>query len=430
VEPNLLAWLNHHGVTSTACALFLPVLLVIPAAWWLARPQTRERTRVSLAIALGPVLVALALVGRHLGGWSLIDGLLLALLVAATAAAEESARPRVARWTWAAAVSVVLGLGAVQLWPTAASLDESALGQPEVVSLIQRDLARWLALRAGPEGAVVLAPPAETTALCYYGGLRGLGTLARENEDGIRAAIRIASASTPEEAKTLIDSRGVTHLISPSWDAYLDEYARLGMGQMEGTFLQRVHDWRLPPWLRPVAYQLPTIAGFEGQTVTIFAVVENQDDAAALSRIAEYFIETGQLAQAAAVSQALRQFPANLGALVARAEVEFAQNDQAAFAQSVERLLPRMTGLNDRQLPWDRRVSLAVALAQAKRMDLARAQVQRCLEKIDAAKLRSLSTGSLYRLQVLGRTFNLPIADPQLHALARDLLPPDLRQRL
>jgi tetratricopeptide (TPR) repeat protein len=201
------------------------------------------------------------------------------------------------------------------------------------------------------------------------------------------------------------------------------------MGQIEGTFLQRVHNWRLPSWLRPVAYQLPTIAGFEGQAVTIFAVVENQDDATALSRISEYFIETGQLGQAAAVSQALRQFPANLGALVARAEVEFAQNDLAAFAQSVERLLPRMTGLNDRQLAWDRRVSLAVTLAQAKRMDLARTQLQRCLEKVDAAKLRSLSTGSLYRLQVLGKAFNLKIADPQLQALALDLLPPDMRQR-
>jgi hypothetical protein len=430
VEPNLLAWLNLDGVAPAAWTLFLPVLLVIPAACLLASPKTRERTRVSLAIALGPVLVALALVGRHLGGWSLIDGMLLAVLVAAAAAAEESARPRVNRWMWSAAVSVVLGFGTIQLWPTAGALDLSALGQPEVVGLIQRDLARWLALRAGPDGAVVLAPPSETTALCYYGGLRGLGTLARENEDGIRAAIRIASASTPEEAKTLIDSRGVTHIIIPSWDAYLDEYARLGMGQIEGTFLQRVHNWRLPSWLRPVAYQLPTITGFEGQSVTIFAVVENQDDAAALSRIAEYFVETGQLDQAAAVSQALRQFPANLGALVARAEVEFAQNDLAAFSQSVERLLPRMTGLNDRQLPWDRRVSLAVTLAQAKRMDLARTQVQRCLEKVDAAKLRSLSTGSLYRLQVLGKAFNLKIADPQLQALALDLLPQDMRQRL
>ena len=407
--------------------MFLPVLLVIPAAWLLG--SRNKRTRASVALALGPVLVILAMSGRHLGGWSLIDGVLLALLVAVTAGADESTHPHATRWVWAGAVTLALGLSATQLSPPAESPDQAALSQPEVIGLIERDLARWLAIHAGPEGAVVLAPPRETTALCYYGGLRGLGTLAWENQEGIRAAIRIASASTPEEAKTLIDSRGVTHLIIPSWDSYLDEYARLGMGQVEGTFLQRVHNWRLPPWLQPVAYQLPNVAGFEGQSVTIFAVVENQEDAAALSRVAEYFIETGQVDSAAAVSQALRQFPANLSALVARAEVEFAQNNLSDFAQSVDRLPPRMTGVNDRQLPWDRRVSLAIVLAQAKRMDLARVQVQRCLEKVDAVKLRSLSTGSLYRLLVLGKAFSLKIADPQLQTLALDLLPPDLRQR-
>jgi len=238
------------------------------------------------------------------------------------------------------------------------------------------------------------------------------------------------SASTPEEAKELVDRRGINYLVIPSWDNYLDEYARIGMGQLEGTFLNGLLLWCVPAWLRPVAYQLPSIAGFEGQSVTIFEVVEEQDDAAALSRTAEYFIEIGQLDQAGAVGQALRRFPADLGALVARAQVELARSDTEAFAKSIELLRSRLAAKGDRALPWDRRVSLGVVLARSKQMDLARPQVQRCLAEVTEAKLRLLTTGALYRLLVLGKAFDLTITDARLHRLALDLLPADLSSRL
>ncbi len=81
-------------------------------------------------------------------------------------------------------------------------------------------------------------------------------------------------------------------------------------------------------------------------------------------------------------------------------------------------------------MPWDRRVSLAVVLARGKQVDLARDQVRRCLAEVDEAKLRWLTTGSLYRLQVLCRAFDMAIADQRLRELALDLLPGDLRSRL
>jgi hypothetical protein len=202
------------------------------------------------------------------------------------------------------------------------------------------------------------------------------------------------------------------------------------MGQLEGTFYNRLLFWKLPPWLRPVAYQLPTLTGFESQSVTILEVVEDQDDSVALSRLAEYFVEMGKLDLAASVAEALRRFPADLGALVARAQVEIARGDAAAFAKTIELLRPRLLGNGDRSLLWDRRTSLAVVLARSKQMDLAKVQVQRCLADVDEAKLRSLSTGALYRLQVLGKAFGLTITDPVLRELARDMLPDDLRSRL
>jgi len=189
-------------------------------------------------------------------------------------------------------------------------------------------------------------------------------------------------------------------------------------------------NWRLPPWLKPVPYQLPTIAGFEGQSVTILEVVDDQDGAAALSRIAEYFLEMGQPDRAAAVGLALRRFPADLGALTARAQVEIARGDTAGSDRTVESLLRRLSSGADRALPWDRRVSLAIVLARSRHADLAREQVRRCMAEIDEAGLRSLTTGSLYRLQVLGKAYGLGITDQRLRQIALYLLPSDLRSRL
>jgi hypothetical protein len=427
---SLWTWMVHEGITLRVWATLLPVLLVLPAGWLVLRRATGMASRVSIAVALGPVCIAVGFAHSRLSWWNQVDVVLLALLVATTAAIGGAVNHRFIRWVWSGFLAAVFLTGAVQMVPEIDSGIKNALDEAQIGGLVERDLARWLAKHIGTGNAVILAPHSQTITLHYYAGLRGLATLSRDNLDGLGAAIRIVSASTPEEAKELIDQRGVTHIVIPSWDSYLDAYTRMGMGKIEGTFYERLTYWRLPPWLKPVPYQLPTITGFEGQSVTILEVVEDQEDAAALSRSAEYFVEMGLLDQAAYTGQALRRFPADLGALVARAQVEIARDDRASLERTFESLLRRLTGGADRGLPWDRRVSLAVVLARNKRADLAREHVKRCLAEIDEAKVRSLNTGALYRLQVLGKAYGLGIADQRLHQLALDLLPDDLRTRL
>jgi hypothetical protein len=185
----------------------------------------------------------------------------------------------------------------------------------------------------------------------------------------------------------------------------------------------------LPLWLRPLPYRLPTITGFEGQSVSVFEVVDEQELATGVSRIAEYLIEMGDLDQAAAAAQGLRRFPADFGAWVARAEVELARGDEAGFAKSLKVLQARLAVKAPLALPWDQRVGLAVVLAKAKQEKLAREQVTACLAAADEGKLRSLSPGSLYRLLVLSRGFGIRM-DPKLHEFALTLVSPELRDRL
>ena len=281
---------------------------------------------------------------------------------------------------------------------------------------------------------MVFAPPRETLTLCFYGGLRGIGTFAPENRTGFGATLMIAGAKTMEEAQGLLRARGVRYIVIPSWDSFFDQFAERyltkNFSHRTSLLVEELRRWNLPSWLRPVPYQLPVGGGFEGQTVRIFEVVEEQNPAVASSRLAEYLIESGELDQAAAASEALRRFPGDVGALAARAQVQGARDDATGLAQTLPLLKARLAGGADQYLPWDRRVSLAVVLARADWVDLARDQTSRCLAELTAPRLRALSTGSLYGLLVLSKSFGLNFTDPKLHDLALDLLPADLRSGL
>jgi hypothetical protein len=146
--------------------------------------------------------------------------------------------------------------------------------------------------------------------------------------------------------------------------------------------------------------------------------------------MAEYFIEMNQIDRAVAVGRKLRQFPADLGAQVALARIEIAGGNSAESSPALKRLLSMVAREADLALPWERRISLAVVLAQGQDFPHARAQVQRCLAEMDETRLRSLAPGSLYHLQVLIKAFGLEIADQRLRALALGLLPSTLRNRL
>lgn len=428
IAPGFGAWIARDGLSPSVFATLLPLLLVVPAGWFLLRSTTALVRRISIAITLGPVVVALGFAWHQLVWWNTLDGLLLVTLVVMTTGIAGATHRGHARLGLASG-AVLLSLGVFLIAPWRKTRTENELTRSEVVGLIERDLAGWLALHADPAGVVLLAPPNETTALCYYGGMRGMGSFSWENKEGVAAAMLILKNRSLPEAKALIDRRKITHIILLSWDSEFDDYARSRPGQNEGTFRDRLELSTLPAWLRPLAYPLPSIAGFDGQSVTVFEVVDEQETATAVSRITEYLIETGDLRQAAAAAEGLRHFPADFGALVARAEVEFARGDEAEFAKSLKGIQARLATKYPAILPWDLRVGLAVVLAKAKQERLAREELAACLKVADEAKLRSLSPGSLYRLLVLTRLFDMPLKSP-LRESALALLPVDQRERL
>lgn len=425
--PHLFAWLQRDGLSFAAVATMLPWLLIVPAIWQLGRGVLLLNQRVLIVIALGPVCVAGLLASQQLRWFSQGDAALVALLVALTATRGPIRRAR--RWGWAVLLVGLLLPGVGLLLPAWRAQTRTALTEIEVAGIIERDLAHWLAQRSGGQ-AVVLAPPDLTTAFFYHGGLRGLGTLDWENEAGLKAAIRIASATSPEEALALLQKRGVTHIVIPSWDTTLDAYARLGSRLSGNSFMTALNRWVPLGWLRPLPYHWPKISGFEEQSVVVLEVGEEQDELTALIHQAGYFVEMGRLELAAGLEPELQRFPADLGARVAWAQIEAARGNAENFKKIFNALINDLRSEVDQTLPWDQRVNLLAVLMHGDRADLAQPQVSRCLAEATEERVRALTSGALFRLLALSRKFNLEIADPALRELAFRLLPPSARDRV
>lgn len=434
--PSVSTWWLHEGFSSITAATLLPLLLALGALVMLLLVRiTRPERRPALGLALGLVGIISLQAFRQLAWWSLVDVALLGLVAAAFPAFVETKVGVIARWAGCAAAAGLFLLGWVPLHPGTTPADDEALTEAEGEAYIARDLAHWLAQQSRPSGALILASPELTTPLSFHGGLRGLGSANWENDQGNTATVRILSALSAEEASELINARGVTHLVIPSWDSSLDEFAALGLRapigseRFDQSFIGQLHRWEIPHWLRPIPYPLPPASGGE-RSVILFQVVEEQDPILAASRLAEYFLEMQQLDRAFDAAQSLRRFPGDVGALTAIAQVEAARGDAAAAGATVAKLLPLVSRTARRPIPFDRRVSLAVVLAQQKQSELAKDQVTRCLAEADETKLRFLTSVSLYRLELLGKLYGLHFSDPALQELAHSLLRPDLRARL
>ncbi|WP_404421316.1 hypothetical protein [Nibricoccus sp. IMCC34717] len=421
---------------SLLAPLALAVFLVL-RLW--QQESSRSRARVAGAVCVAlltawsvwqihlmPLLVAVLVpwVAIFLGGEISSPGLGLTLPV--------PTKLPTGPWAWAGVA--IFGLaGTLGLIVSAPARDAS--GRPlaaaaDAESLVLRDVAHWLRARSTRDNPVILAPPDSAGSLGYFSAWRTVGNFFWENPEGTQGALRIASASSPDEAFELISKREVAYLVFPSWDNSLEAllasaYRRTTIPQQ--SFLAALQRWEQPRWLRPVAYPVPQLAGTENASVVVFEVVEEQDEVAAGCRLAEYLADTKRGDLAAALAVHLEGNASDLGALVARAYVAMAANNPVGFRGAMAAVPSLLEAGADGNLPWDRRVSLLVVLAQAQLIEQAKVQLSQLISTATEADLRSLAPNQLLRLVVLSRRVGVPFQDKALEELALHLLPPSVR---
>jgi hypothetical protein len=416
---SLWAWLRHDGVAPHGLAT-----LAMLGAGLAAAATSLRRAGLRMLPLLLPALLLVLLGSLHL---RLLAPAGAALLVIAVLVLESARR----RWGLALGLAVLLP-GAILARPPLAAAERRQLTQTDVEAVVERDLAAWLARRSGDPGAVVLAAPKVSASLAHHAPLRAVASLAWENEEGLRAAVRIARSSSPEEAQALLEQRAVRYLVLASWDPFLDDAASASPGAPPAaqSFIGALRRWVPLRWLRPIPYRLPRIGGFEDQTVVVLEVVDEQTEPRTLSLQAEYFLETGRTRLAEGVVPELNRFPADLGARIALARVAAATGDAAAIRGTLGPLLAALDAGADRSLAWDRRVALASLLEQAGQSERALVQLQRAVRDATPERLRALTTGGLARWLDQAARARLLKDDSALWREGLRLLPPDLASRL
>lgn len=421
------AWLRQDGVNGSVLATCAPLLAVIPILLMIRRRPPASVWQNTLVLGLGPVVATLTVACFQLQLWSMVDLAVLALAIAAAGTLLPQGSSIWVRRCSVGCVVVVAACGLLRLAPPIGRQANIQLSRLDVISLMERDVGYWLADRAEKENEVILAPPYSSVGVTYFGGLRGLGSTAWENREGVASALQIVSSTRSEEALGRLAQREVAHLVLPSWDNDLEELVKWTMPTPEDSLLSIIHRWSIPPWLTPLAYSPPTMPGFENQSVLVLRVAEDSDACAALVRRAEYFLELRQLERAEATSLALKAFPSELGAIASRAQIAKARGDNAEFTALVEDLVSQLQASPRLSIPWNQRVGLTTALALGGVREHARAQLKICLDEITSRRIRELNTRSLYQLLVLMKSYDGTFPSPEMRALALSLLPEELR---
>lgn len=427
-------FLRQGGYAWSALAHVLPLLGLLPAAWLVWRGDVTAEHRARLTLALAPAAFAAAMAWNQVRWWGLAIAL-LAPLTAAVFSAPEKGRARSRRRERLALLAGGLLLAPGLIAAIRHSADADAIVDDDVQALAERDVAQWLRQRAGDEPVVVAASPTVSTALVFFGGVRGVGTLYWENNAGLHAAARLYGARDEATARALARDNLITHLVVVTWDGFEGIYTRLirklpaeAPIPDDAFIAQLLRAPVPPPWLRAVPFPLPPHPALRGAQIRIYEVVAEQSAAEAVVHAADAALELNDAAALARLSPLLGEYPADLRAACARARICFHDNAAAAFAGEMDRITAAVSLAT--ALPLEDHVHLVTALAMAQRFDLASGELQSALRKANEATLRRLSTGTLVELLSLSVAANQPWPDAARQAFALKQVPPARRAQL
>jgi len=419
--------LDGHSLT-----LCLPLLLLVPPLWLAWRRTTPPGARAQLALVLLPAVLGAAMGLNQVRWLGLAHALSVPVLAVFFQVLESpGGATRRALAAWAVALALLLLPGAVDAVQRTRASAEFTAG--EMQALAQRDVAHWLRQRGGGDRVVVAGTPTPTTNLIALGGLNGLGTLYWENAEGLKKAAALFAAPSPDAAREIAARCGVTHIALFSWDSFEVFLAKLSRGvPAEAPYPPDMFVVRLlseavpPPWLRAVPFQLPENAALKDARVRIWEVIPEQTEAAATARAANYYFELGLPAFAARYVPLLEAFKDDLSANVLLAGLTSWQQDADAFAPAFRRVLAQLPQAD--VLALDEHLHLVVVLVVGQQQQLARAQLQSAMRKLDERSLRRLTMGELNDLLELTGALGVGWPDPALSQLARGLVPPNRRQ--
>ncbi|HTB63867.1 MAG TPA: J domain-containing protein [Opitutales bacterium] len=364
----------------------LPMLLLFSA------PDLQRPWKAVLVIAMLPALVLLALafvqirwLGISCAMWC--TGIVVAAAVTTLPGSAFRWKEGFRRPIGILLIIIVLvpfPIFSIYQWRATNLSKNAPPSELDLTQVVTRDVSERIRARLGSEQGVILSGPTTTTWMMYFGGFKGIGTLYWENVEGLRTSAAIYGSTGPwEDVKKLIDKNNVTHICIFSWDAFAEEYARLGQGmrlppaddlkaqqdqarQLQDAFVVKLltPGHTLPNWLRLIPYHLPEHPWLRYAYVILLEVVPEMTDQEAMLRHAQWAMATGNqngyVLATSELGQLLQQNPNYYPALIQNALRLQVMGKPEEFQQAAKIVFDQLSQAST--LVLEDRVELAVLL--------------------------------------------------------------------
>jgi tetratricopeptide (TPR) repeat protein len=275
------AFIRLHGLAPLRYELGL-ALALLPAAFLVARRGGAGRLPVATLALLAVALLAMA--GCEVRWRQTAAVAQIALFASLVGMAVSSLPDRRRGWLVgvAALVFLVPAIQRIVVARAGNAADRVAAG--DLLPPLYRDIAAALR-ESQPQGDIVLlASPNASAGVAYFGRFGALGTLYWENAAGLRAAAKIFSAASDEEAFTRIRARQATHIALIPAANFLGEYHALLHPAATADDARKTFGYRLaaqrspPPWLQPVPYRPPADLRSAAGDVRLYKVAPDQSE--------------------------------------------------------------------------------------------------------------------------------------------------------
>ncbi len=427
LASNLGVWLGKAS-GGAKFAVLLPCLLLLLSLFGLVngKIENEKRGLVLFLVSAGAFLLLLSFI--QIRWFNLFD--VFAILLMAVSFGGVCREGIVSRLKQFSPALLVLPGLFVGFHDSGSDVETSQLTAIEKQALIERDYGYWLKHYSVSEDIVLFSTPMFSATSAYYGGFKSIVSGEGSNASGFEAAVRLAAADSLQEVSILLESLEISHIAIPLWDPMVERMVQLGVGNVAevppNVFLLSLRDWDVPYFLRPLNYPASPDRSFKGLGLPSFSVQAELEPDVALSNLADFFVERGQEREMYGIREVLKQYPRSLYALSSIASIDQAM-EAPGKTESLDAFIPYLSRRAARNLPLDRRVSIAMTLFKAKQRTLAKEQVVSAMELVNTDSLRTLTPNSVASLVALSRTFGVPFSDELLKAEALSLVPVELR---
>jgi len=259
--PVLRTLLSEFGI--------LP-LFAVYALFVLVRGKDGTRC-ARITVVLIPTLVTLALYLRFArnGGLALVAliGLAAALLIPSGPSHGGGAARRAVVPLLAGVLLLCSGLAWYLSWQTYQPfVGTDRFGPGWVRKMGYRDLARELRARLPQDQRLVLTGADLAPTLHYFGDFAVTSGLYWENREGLRATAEFFAAHDDEQARAIVERRGIRYVIFWAGPPAVARWHRLVHGHADPESVQRTLGYRLagseqvPGWLQEISAEFPRTA--------------------------------------------------------------------------------------------------------------------------------------------------------------------------